>query len=85
MLATLLEHGAVSKAALHAALGNPTSTIQNVKVVVSRLRRKSIAIHAIYGDGYRLDEADRDKLRKLLAPSPHQDQDLIQTMNPATP
>jgi DNA-binding response OmpR family regulator len=49
----------------------PVSRITVVNVTVCKLRRKlkprGIAILNVYGQGYRLDEGSRDKVRTMLA------------------
>lgn len=89
-LATLMENDSIATMeALHAAIAradDPATDIKLVKVLIHNLRRKlagRVTIETIRGIGYRLTAASRDKLRKLLAPSPHQDPS--PTMNPTTP
>ena len=75
VLLALVEHGFVGKADLHGAMSREdkvvTSRINTLGVVVYRLRAKlaehGIAIETVWGQGFKLDEAARDRLRKILA------------------
>jgi DNA-binding winged helix-turn-helix (wHTH) protein len=73
-LVALMEHGHVSRQAIHAAMsgdGNPVSKTKIIDVVVSRMRRKlaphGLAIVTIYGLGFKLGEGAHDRIRRLLA------------------
>jgi DNA-binding response OmpR family regulator len=70
----LLKHAFVSKEDLHAAMssdGKPTTGVKIVDVVISRLRRKlaphGVELNTVYGQGVRLADGTRDRIRKILA------------------
>jgi DNA-binding response OmpR family regulator len=70
MLLTLQRQQYVSRRDLHDAIGSKGKT-NNVDVVVCRLRQKlaphGIAVATVRGQGFRLADGARKKIRKLLA------------------
>jgi hypothetical protein len=75
VLLALTEHGYAGRKDLHHAMsdGRGTSKIKTVDVVINRVRQKlaahNVKIIAVWKSGYKLDEDDRDKLRKILNPT----------------
>jgi DNA-binding response OmpR family regulator len=73
-LVQLLKHEHVTREELHAAIAgddDPVTVPKVVDVIVGRLRRKltrrRIKIVTIREQGFRLDPAARDRIRKILA------------------
>jgi hypothetical protein len=72
VLLTLMEHGTVAREDLHVAMsdGRGVSKIKTIDVVVSRVRQKlephGVAIETVWGSGYKINEDDRNKLRRLI-------------------
>jgi DNA-binding response OmpR family regulator len=73
MLTELMEHGYVPREQLHAATavaGVPLSTIKTVEVHICHLRRKlavhGVTIETVWGRGYQLTDAARERIRELL-------------------
>jgi Transcriptional regulatory protein, C terminal len=66
----LVGHPHVSRAALHTAIGGE-GKIKGVDVVICRLRKKlgphGIEIVTVWGQGFRLVDGARDRIRKILA------------------
>jgi hypothetical protein len=72
-LMQLMQHGQVSREALHDAMspdGKAVAQIKGIDVVVCKTRKKlaphGIVIETIWGQGFRLTEGTREKIRKLL-------------------
>jgi DNA-binding winged helix-turn-helix (wHTH) protein len=72
IIAALLEHNFVGQEALCAALthdGRPVPSSANLRVVISRLRKKlapfGIAISTVWGQGYRI--TGRDRINQTVA------------------
>jgi two-component system, OmpR family, response regulator TctD len=73
-LVKLVKFDHVSKEELHQAIAhddNPVTGVDNVKVVIYRLRQEldphDIKLVTVRGLGYRLDPTARDRIRKILA------------------
>jgi hypothetical protein len=73
-LMQLMQHGQVSREALHAAMspdGIPVSQIKGIDVVVCKMRKKlaphGIEIETRWGQGFWLADGTRDRIRKILA------------------
>jgi hypothetical protein len=73
-LARLLEHGHATKEQIHAATsiaGAPMTKLKGVDVLIHKIRRKlilhNIEITTVHGQGFRIDESSRRKVKKLIA------------------